>query len=327
MRLIGKAVLLLLLSLLPLGVVAHFLFQMESFRVVAASWVLGKNVNERPCAIEPGRKFTIDFHGMTYYGDSSTLIDHAILCYGDFGLTELSFLSDAVQKIGRADPVFVDVGANSGVHSLYMSRFAGTVHAFEPYEPVLDRFEQSLRASAVENVVIHRVGLGEADAELPFQEPPPDNMGLGSFVDGLHDDTEGKGLVLSVKAGDAYFEGQGIERLDVFKIDTEGFEKPILKGLRKTLARTRPVGAFELTHKSGFAPLFRDKQELMDVLPPDYSVFVIEREGESYRLRPFDVDLSTWYDFQAAVAAIPNELAPAFADHVAAPKQQVAANH
>jgi FkbM family methyltransferase len=327
MRLIGKAVVLFLLSLLPLAVVAHFLLQMESFRVVAASWILGKNVNERPCAIAPGRKFTIDFHGMTYYGDSSTLIDHAILCYGDFGLTELLFLTDAVEKIGRTNPVFVDVGANSGVHSLYMSRFVRTVHAFEPYKPVIERFEKSLRASAVENVVIHSVGLGEEDAELPFQEPPPDNMGLGSFVDGLHETTEEKGLVLSVKAGDAYFEGQGIERVDVFKIDTEGFEKPILKGLRKTFDRTRPVGAFELTHKSGFAPLFRDKQELMDVLPPDYSIFIIQMEGDEYHLRPFDVDLSSWNDFQAAVAAIPNELTPAFADHIAAPKQQVAASH
>ena len=48
--------------------------------------------------------------------------------------------------------VFVDVGANTGLHSLYMSKHASTVHAFEPYEPVLARLRAAIARNEIGNI-------------------------------------------------------------------------------------------------------------------------------------------------------------------------------
>ena len=315
MRKATRVLAFVLFTLTPLLVVGHFLLQMESFRVFAASWVLGRHVNERPCAIEPGRKFTIDYHGMTYYGDSSTLIDHAVLCWGDFGLSELTFFEAAAKRSDIEDPVFLDVGANSGLHSLYMSRFAGTVHSFEPYPPVLERFGRSIAASGIGNIVVHPVGLGESSESLPFEEPPDDNLGTGSFVAGLKESNSANGLELQIVQGDAYFREHGIDRVDIFKIDTEGFEKAVLGGLRETLVANRPVGALELTQEPGFDHLFRSRDELLSYLPPDYALYVATwtREGGP-RLERFDLSFEEGRSHQAVVAVIPIELEERFAD-------------
>ena len=321
MRRLAKVCAMVMLALAPVLVVAQFLLGMESFRVFAASWVLGRHVNERPCAIAPGRKFTIDYHGMTYFGDSSTLIDHAILCYGDFGLTEQTFLSQAIIRLDRQDLTFLDVGANSGLHSLYVSRMVATVHSFEPYRPVLERFEKSLEASQIKNVIVHPVGLGEEDADLPFEEPPRDNLGTGSFVTGLMEKNSASDLTLRVVNGDSYFESHGIDRIDVFKIDTEGFEKAVLRGLKKTFASSRPVGTLELTQKPGFGALFQNRQDLLDSLPPEYNLFTLHwNEAEGPRLRPFDLEFSEGMMYQAVVAAVPSEVVPLLSDLVDSPR-------
>ena len=38
------------------------------------------------------------------------------------------------------------------------------MHAFDPYEPVLTRFREMVSMNAIDNIVIHPVGLGSDDA-------------------------------------------------------------------------------------------------------------------------------------------------------------------
>jgi FkbM family methyltransferase len=52
---------------------------------------------------------------------------------------------------------FIDIGANTGQHSMFMSRYATEVHAFEPWEPVLKRFHRMVANNHINNIVIHRL--------------------------------------------------------------------------------------------------------------------------------------------------------------------------
>jgi FkbM family methyltransferase len=308
----------ILLTLLFVVALAFFATRFFGETSVVRGLVLGmaRHVDPYPCVIAPGRRFTVDFHGFTYFGDSSTIIDQTILCYGDWGLPELQFLSDAARLANRPDAVFLDIGANSGVYSLYMSKHVETVYAFDPYRPVLARFEKSIQASGISNIVIFPVGLGDSDQELPFEEPPSENTGSGSFVPGLMKGNVGKGLTLKIVHGDEYFGEQGIDRFEVFKIDTEGFERPVLAGLRESFSRNRPVGAFELTYQTGFDRLFGSEDEILKYLPVDYSLWIVEKEGESYVLEPFDFDFTDPEFHQATVAAIPHEKLDEFAKNL-----------
>lgn len=300
-----RVVILALVPLIPLAFFVHHSFRSPAFRAVVDK-ALAAAMSEPPCNVAPNRRFTVDYFGMTYFGDTSALIDRTILCRGLWGEDELRFLTDAV-AISGPDSIFLDVGANSGAYSLFMSRHAGVVHAFDPFEPVLERFRNSVTTSGLSNIVIHPVGLGEADAQLPFEEPPADNTGTGSFVPGLMEFNSSRGLTLTVVAGDAYFERQGIARVDVFKVDTEGFEKSVLRGLSTVLARSRPVGTLEFTHRPGFEHLFQSEQELRDSLPERYSLFTLRSREGGYELTPFAADFSRDYFHQETLAVIPDE--------------------
>ena len=80
--------------------------------------------------------FTVDFFGMKYQGNSENVIDSHILHFGAYEKDILYFMRDAMLITGRTDSIFVDIGANTGQHSLFMSNYADVVHAFEPYQPV-----------------------------------------------------------------------------------------------------------------------------------------------------------------------------------------------
>ena len=96
---------------------------------------------------------------MQYEGNTRNLIDRRVLEYGAFEKYQLYFMRDLTRRTGRAR-TFLDIGANTGQHSMYMSRYVEQVHAFEPYGPVTDTFRKRLEANKITNIIIHPVGLG-----------------------------------------------------------------------------------------------------------------------------------------------------------------------
>ena len=150
---------------------------------------------------------------------------------------ELYLLRDLIT--GHPDPVFVDVGANIGQHSLYMAQHCHQVHAFEPYAAVRQRLVAGIELNKLDNIEIHPVAVGAQDEQLDFYAPKGGNTGTGSFL-ATHE-AENNELVgqLQVVNGDAYIESLGLARIDAIKIDVEGFEKNVLLGLRLGQGRLR----------------------------------------------------------------------------------------
>ena len=170
---------------------------------VAALWLRASEPTAAPAAApEPVTRtvvlrpfqpvaFSTDFFGLRYEGHSREQLDRHVLLYGAWEKPVLFFLRDAAQAIaartdrGGAPVHFVDVGANTGQHSLFMAQHVDRVHAIEPWQRVLERLRHHIALNELENIEIHPVGLGAEPAELPFFEPPESNLGIGSFVDGF----------------------------------------------------------------------------------------------------------------------------------------------
>lgn len=222
--------------------------------------------------------FTSDVDGLVYQGNTRNGIDREILFRGAYERHVLHFLRDAVSRGG----VFVDVGANTGQHSLFMSRYAQTVHAFEPFEPVLQRFRAAIEANGIRNIVVHPVGLGETNTSMTFYRPPDENLGSGSFVQGFRAKNTEYDHALELVAGDDELERTGVPSVAAIKIDVEGFEKPALKGLRRTLTRDRPVVVFELSIDPDTSVSFRSMEELRSSFPDNYELLTIDRKPDNF---------------------------------------------
>ena len=186
-------------------------------------------------AIAPPRAFTdddtfeSDFFGMRFRGRLNSYIDWTVFFYGSYESETLFLIRDILR--GRPGAVMLDVGANVGVHSLYASQFA-QVHAFEPYPPILAALRENVAINGA-RVQIHGFGLGERTETLPFTAPTGDNRAIGTFRHGCGT------LSLPVVRGDEFC--APLPRVDLIKIDVEGFEASVLRGLRETISRWHPA--------------------------------------------------------------------------------------
>ena len=69
--------------------------------------------------------------------------------------------------------------------------------------------------------------------------------------------------------GDEHLAKEGITGIDLIKIDIEGYEKPALSGLKRTIERDRPTVLIELnvTNDEGI----KTKEDLTSLFPSDYT--------------------------------------------------------
>jgi len=123
-----------------------------------------------------------------------------------------------------------DVGANEGDWTNTASTFHpdATIHAFEPIPATATELRRNVVGLA-RRVIVNECALG-AVAErrrVSLNVPHPTMVSLlSSEFDEAH-----PGVEIEVVRGDTYCETNEIERIDMVKIDTEGFDHLVLEGL------------------------------------------------------------------------------------------------
>ena len=234
--------------------------------------------------VAPSHPFKAKLFDLDYEGNLQNNVDFNIYYFGAFEKPLLYFLRDCIVNTAVDKPVFYDIGANIGQHSLFMSSHAARVHAFEPYNTVRERIEHQIKLNGINNICIHEVGLNDAEARLPFYAPTGRNQGIGSF-DASTVNKGNKNIgELQLVRGDDYIAQHNLEPADLIKIDVEGFEKPVLTGLHQTLVKHRPVVVCEITYSGDIS--FKSKTEILDRFPDDYELFTFNtRKADGSKAR------------------------------------------
>jgi FkbM family methyltransferase len=258
----------------------------------------------------PALAFAVPFFAGVYPGRLNNFIDWSAFHYGGYARHELLLLGDVAAALRRSEsraPSFFDVGANIGNHALFMALQGCAVFAFEPYAPVREELRRKFAANPGLSVRVFDFGLAERDALLRFRAPSGSNRGTGSFAE------EGgpAELALPVRRGDAALMEIGSPKIDILKIDVEGFERQVLAGLARSISKDRPVILFELsqrTRESLGAP-----EALDGLLYPNRQLWSVETRSVSgpYRLRAFD------FGSASEVLVVPAERRAALAATVA----------
>jgi FkbM family methyltransferase len=217
-------------------------------------------------------EFEVDFFGSIYKGNLNNYIDWNVYFFGAYEKFELFMLRDLIKE--KFKPVFIDIGANIGHHSLFMSRYCDKVHAYEPYEPVRKQLDLKIQRNNIQNIHVHKVGLGQTDCELDFFAPTSDNTGTGSFIS-THDINNNKFFgKLQIVNADNHIAKLHLDHIDLIKMDVEGFEKNVLLGMNETLKKYRPILFMEFSGDTQHS--FYGEEEIMSLLPIDYCVKLVE---------------------------------------------------
>jgi FkbM family methyltransferase len=135
--------------------------------------------------------------------------------------------------------IVFDVGANSGVYTVQQTRRGTQVYAFEPNPDCYRRLQKSVRLNDLDNRVSaanYALGATAGVAELIVPELA---MGLGSPRPRRTPDPEAIHVKVEVQTIDQVVRTLGISRIDLLKLDVEGFEIDVLQGAIETLPRVQ----------------------------------------------------------------------------------------
>lgn len=131
----------------------------------------------------------------------------------------------------------VDVGANIGNHTVYLSKVMGLkVIAVEPNPPALRLLRQNIQLNEVhDQVELHAVALGAEDGEATMQDNDPNNLGRASVA--MRKAGTPRDVTVQVRRLDDIV---GNRHPSLIKIDVEGMEPAVLRGATAVLQRVHP---------------------------------------------------------------------------------------
>jgi FkbM family methyltransferase len=171
------------------------------------------------------------FGGRLHVDASRSEAQQLLLLEGERVLEE----RNVVASLLRPGMTVVDVGANIGYYLLLFQRSTGAggcVICVEPSAENLPELKLNIAANPVGRIELHEVAIGESEGEIGLRSGI--NSGVVKIAEGAH--------VVRVVPLDAIVG----ERVDVLKIDVEGYEGQVLAGATALIARDRPAIFLEL---------------------------------------------------------------------------------
>lgn len=152
-----------------------------------------------------------------------------------------------IDRLLVAGGSFVDVGANRGLHTLYAARVLGSrghVYSFEPHPETFAVLQAHLVMNQVRNCTPSNIGVADVAAELRLNLFSDEHSGTCSFV---ASGEVAKTVLVPVRPLDEVLDAASLAGPVLVKIDVEGFEHLVLKGMTQLLARPDTTVICELT--------------------------------------------------------------------------------
>ncbi len=135
---------------------------------------------------------------------------------------------------------FVDVGAHIGYFSILAAALVAEIGAVYSFEPDPDCFSRlAVNSCPYPWIITYNSAVADRNGEISFyRSPKQSESGWGAIFN-----EDGKRAELSVRVCtlDNWMSREGIEKIDVLKMDVEGSEYRVLEGAQALIARTRPL--------------------------------------------------------------------------------------
>ena len=198
---------------------------------------------------------------------------------------------ELLRKILFKGAVVVDVGANIGIYSEFLSRYVGptgVVHSFEPSPDNFNRLSAATRN--LSNVRLTQAVVGERSGECKLYVSDKLNVDHRAYkTDDLR-----RVVPIEMIALDDYFKAG--QRVDLVKMDIQGYELHALRGAQRVVQENSDINLLLEFWPAGLEQAGVSWERLVEMLQGSGMTLHLVRTGG---LIPFDVrdirnDIS-WY--------------------------------
>jgi FkbM family methyltransferase len=225
-------------------------FEVGTIRLWNRLWPfsLGKEIPNRLLARATNmgllRPIWFEFRpGLWMQLDIRDLVQETLLLEGTWEPRTTHYVCDSLGP----GQVFLDIGANAGYFSLLASHCvgeSGMVLAVEPNPAIVKQLRQNTERNGLINIAIAEAACSDSTEVRNLYVASAYNTGLSSLSrDNL---AWTKSVKVTCTTVDLLAEKYGLHRVDLVKIDVEGAELQVLRGMTTVLKRLRPRIIIEL---------------------------------------------------------------------------------
>ncbi len=191
-----------------------------------------------------------------------------------------------ISQILKKGMTCLDIGGNIGYYVLLERQLVGDegrIIAFEPLPRNYQYLKKNIQLQNVKNISAYNFACGDKEGKATFFINKKSN-GCKVIAEGVSppDPSLGTLTEVPIKILDSFIEELKLEHVDFVRMDSEGYELHIFKGLKKTLEKFKPIISIELHKRQLGVDGTREFFQLMKDL--DYEV-------ESYVPRELDIPI------------------------------------
>lgn len=153
-----------------------------------------------------------------------------------------NFIKEVFDGCLTKDSVVVEVGANFGFHTVYLSRMSRLVYAFEPQKMIYFQLCGNLFINNCSNVIPFNLalydkhGILKPDRAIDYSQS--NESAQVSFIEGSTSDENSIECVT--------LDSFNFPKVDFIEIDAQGADFQVVLGAQKTIERFKPIITFEV---------------------------------------------------------------------------------
>jgi FkbM family methyltransferase len=171
-----------------------------------------------------GRIPLVNRKGVRLVVDPIDYIGEMILTKGEFEPSSLRLCARLLADGG----IFVDVGANFGLYTFTLGSIPGVkCIAVDPLPQAVSRLMEHRAMNPDQEVQVMAVALSDRSALICLDPPVPGNFGTGKVVA----DPVSGGIGVHSATFQQVLTAAGMQRVDLVKMDAEGHEFEVLRGI------------------------------------------------------------------------------------------------
>lgn len=150
-----------------------------------------------------------------------------------------------VNEVVKDSMAVIDIGAHIGLFSVILAKKVGAkgkVFAFEPTLSTYNLLNKTIEINKINNIVkAEQKAVGDKKGTVKFYVTDIEAHNSNSLSNNQRDHGNERGVDVEMVSIDEYVKENNIKQVGFVKIDAEGAEYSVLKGMRKTISRDNPT--------------------------------------------------------------------------------------
>lgn len=164
-----------------------------------------------------------------------------------------------------AGDTVIDIGAGVGEETIVLSSLVGEngrIYAIEAHPRTFNALQYLVKTNKLENVEASNVAIADKEGPVVIEDS------VNSLANSIIQNTGVKQFTIPGESLDQYVHRQGITRIDLLKMNVEGAEQLIVKGMNVCWSMTRHVAisCHDFRFRQGESEFFKTKGLIIQTL-------------------------------------------------------------